>query len=438
MTVAAPLNLSPSAALALHCPACSEPLAGSPGSYHCVACTVSYPPLGDVSCLLPGPEIYLANWRARIHREQQDLLFQADRARDSLRADGLSAATQHRLTTLAQGAEQQLQCLETLLEPLLANQGGSDRATYSALGVNGLDDDTTLFSYAANLFRDWQWGAEENAQALAMVTQAHQQASDRIGPGRTLVLGAGGGRLAWDLAGLEGAEVWAVDINPFTSLAAAALCAGGSVRLWEFPLAPITTQDVALERELIAPPVDSQRAVHWLLADARALPFAPNSFDTVVTPWFTDVVQSTPENTAQLVNQLLCEGGCWVNFGSVAFANASPGTNLVIEELCELVGNQGFATPYVLEQTGPYLRSPHSRFARLELLHALAACNNAPADGGRGVGRRTLKAAMVEQSVIGCAAFARVSGAGYGHPDSCLSVVAGRWHSQCGRHGRHT
>jgi len=386
--------------LPLHCPTCSGALLSSSGAsagassgasagasagetakasvpdkeLHCTECKQHFPLLGDVHCLLPTGALDLAVWEARAHKELQDLLHQqktATNALEQLPAAPETTTTRQRLQTLAAGYAGQLECLDTILAPLLNARAGSDRATYNALHTSSLIDRTTLFSYSSNLFRDWVWGETENDQALAMLKS--------VAPGslgRTLVLGAGGGRLAWDLANGPASCVYAVDINPFTSFVAATLSRGESVSLWEFPLAPVGSADVAIKRTICAgaPATDfSAESLTWLLADARALPFPANSFDTVVTPWFTDVVQTTPAQLAAQINQLLVAGGRWLNFGSVAFANADPTQCLLLTELLDLVKSQGFAEPRWVEQQGPYLCSPHSRYGRQELLHAFAA-----------------------------------------------------------------
>ena len=57
-----------------------------------------------------------------------------------------------------------------------------------------------------------------------------------------------------------------------------------------------------------------------MLADALRPPFAEGAFDTVVTPWLIDIVSENLTVFAARINRLLKEGGRWVNFGSLAFA----------------------------------------------------------------------------------------------------------------------
>jgi len=370
------IPFAPMTTLTLYCPACavSNDTQALDDQLQCARCNTRYPNLHGVPFLLPDPDQSLARWEARAHSEQQRLRSkQTECARAIDASPSTGQATLERLTHLSRAYEQQLKCLSSLLKPLLRDLPGSDHTTYQALKTRGLQDNTTLFSYASNLFRDWVWGDEENRQALAMLQSV---ALDDWG--NTLVLGAGGGRLAWDIACSGATQVVAVDINPFTTLAAqqitsAANGAAAALTLWEFPVAPITTQDTAIEQRLSADSSASPTNLQFVLADARALPFAPGSFDTVITPWFIDVVQDPAATTAQRIHGLLKDGGQWLNFGSVAFADADPAKCLLLPELCALVAANGYEQPGVTEQRGPYLRSPHSRFARDELLHAFAA-----------------------------------------------------------------
>jgi hypothetical protein len=81
-----------------------------------------------------------------------------------------------------------------------------------------------------------------------------------------------------------------------------------------------------------------------------------------------------PRDTLRRVNAALKTGGQWLSFGSLAFGNVErdPANSLTMTELTELATGEGFAPANVVQQKGPYLCSPHSRFGRTELLHALA------------------------------------------------------------------
>src|SRR5690606_32530422 len=82
--------------------------------------------------------------------------------------------------------------------------------TYLALRTR-LPPDQGLLTYYPIVHRDWAWDGDENAVSLDLV----RDALDGRAPGRTLVLGAGAGRLAYDVhRHLAPAATIALDFNP--------------------------------------------------------------------------------------------------------------------------------------------------------------------------------------------------------------------------------
>lgn len=380
-------NTTDELTIELCCPTCADELVRASDSALCRTCSIAYPELAattspltaegvdqrpavaqrpaKVHCCYANPKQELAGWRASAHSALQELL-EAKRQVEMASLTRSSQLTRTRLNTLAEGYTGQIDCLTQLLAPLLADQPTSDKTTYDALATRPLTQPTTLLGYSTNIFRDWAWGESENQQAVELISEV---ASAPLG--NLLVLGAGAGRLAYDLSHRTDGQVIAVDLNPYTSLLGAMLSSGAAIDLWEFPFAPKETTDVAVKHRLQVP--EARANLHWVLADARTLPFSAQRFDTVLTPWYTDVAQEPPTATAKRVNNLLVNGGQWLNFGSASFADAKLADQLSLHELLELVSQQGFDTPSCVEAPGAYLHSPHSRFSRVEELHAFAA-----------------------------------------------------------------
>jgi SAM-dependent methyltransferase len=232
-----------------------------------------------------------------------------------------------------------------------------------------------LTSYYVNLHRDWAWGAEENEASVALLLEL--AAGDE--PGRTLVLGTGASRLAYDFHLRAAPKLTVgVDINPLLLLAAHRIVSGGSVSLYEFPLAPRRLDDHAILRQLTAPRAVDER-FHLLFADALRAPFAAESFDTVVTPWFVDIVAADLAELAPRINRLLRPGGRWLNFGSLSFGHREAALCYTREETLDILREQGFECVIEREAELPYMRSPASRHARLETVVAFAAARRAVA-----------------------------------------------------------
>jgi SAM-dependent methyltransferase len=276
---------------------------------------------------------------------------------------GASGATRRRLEHGADAHEDQVRRLRELLAPLGLGQTGIAEATHQGLGTR-LPFEQGLTNYYVNLHRDWAWGDEENAAGLAEIVQV--LGGTARGLGRTLVQGAGAGRLAYDLHQAGDAPLTvATDFNPLLLIVAREMFAGRSLELYEFPIAPRGVEDHAILRRLASPGC-ARGGLQLVAADALHAPFADGAFDTVVTPWFIDIVGEPFARIAARISLLLKPGGRWINSGSLAFSRAAHAERIGLDEALERMPQAGFADITVRESTLPYMRSPASRHSRLE------------------------------------------------------------------------
>ena len=318
--------------------------------------------IGDVPWLFPEPRQALSEWRARFGMLRQYLGSEAE-AMHAAAAENVTRATRRRLEHVAAAYEDQARLLADLLAPLGLEQSAMNEATHRGVGTR-LPIEQGLTNYYVNLQRDWSWGAEENAAALAEL--AVVLGGDVRGLGRTLVQGAGAGRLAYDLHQAGDAPLTvATDFNPLLLFVAREMFAGRTLDLYEFPIAPRGLEDHAPLRRLAAPGV-ARTGLELVAADALHAPFADGAFDTVVTPWFIDIIGEPFARVAARVNLLLKPGGRWINSGSMAFSRAAHADRIGLEEALEMLPTAGFADVSVRENTLPYMRSPASRHSRLE------------------------------------------------------------------------
>jgi hypothetical protein len=163
-----------------------------------------------------------------------------------------------------------------------------------------------------------------------------------------------------------------MDFNPLLMLVAQAVTRGDSLKLYEFPIAPLALEDDAVLRSLTAPEVADDR-FHLVLGDALRAPFPDQSFDTVVTPWLIDIITDDLPILAARINNLLAENGRWVNFGSLAFSSPERARRYSPEETKAIVAESGFSDPYVSQKTIPYMCSPASRHGRREKVFSFSA-----------------------------------------------------------------
>jgi SAM-dependent methyltransferase len=319
--------------------------------------------------MMPEPRAALIEWRGRLHFLLTHYANEAARQRAAVPETAPGSLTRRRLEHVAAALEDQAVRIRDLMAPLGLGGRAEAHAVHVAFGTE-LPLNQGLSSYYTNLHRDWCWGDAENAAGLAAVMDA---LSAGAGPQRILVLGAGAGRLAYDLhCTLRPGMTVALDFNPLFVLAASRILAGKSLELHEFPIAPRTIADHAVLRRLASPGA-APPGLELLLADASAPPFQPGRFDLVLTPWFIDVAGEPAARLLRRINRLLAPGGLWINHGSLAFAGGAPANALSLEELLEALPAAGFMRPSARETQIPYLASPSSRHARLETVITLAA-----------------------------------------------------------------
>ena len=322
---------------------------------------MEFPELGGVRCLFADPETTLGEWRSRLHFVVRKLEREAAQLDADMTSTELMALTRKRLGHLKAANEDHARRLQALLAPLDLERLEADYETYLALRTR-LPSDQGLTTYYNNIHRDWAWGNEENEASFDIIKNA--LADDA--PGVTLILGAGAGRLAYDLHMRTPSDATIMlDFNPLLLLLARRIMRGETVELYEFPIAPKTMHEQSVLRTLAAEE-PARGGLHFVLADAHRPPFAKGSFDTIVTPWLIDILPERFETLCTRVNALLSERGRWINFGSLSFHGPDPALNYCVDECLQAVIDAGFDSPKLTETTIPYMCSPASRHGRRE------------------------------------------------------------------------
>jgi ubiquinone/menaquinone biosynthesis C-methylase UbiE/uncharacterized protein YbaR (Trm112 family) len=347
----------------LACPRCDKaPLELNGGTYHCKACKVDFPSIDGIPWMFAEPGATLGEWRGRLQFALQSLGHEIAGLDNELQSKDISALARRRVERYRKCVDSHRRKLQKLLRPVDVQSLQGNFESYLALRTR-LPTDQGLNTYYANIHRDWAWGDEENDASLKQIQAVLH---DHAELGNVLVLGAGAGRLAYDIhTHFDCTTTVAVDFNPLLLLVAKAVTSGEQLNLYEFPIAPLALEDDAILRKLTAPePVDDD--FHLVLADALRPPFPDGSFDTVVTPWLIDIISEDLSVFSARINRLLKDEGRWVNFGSLAFASPKKSQCYSPEEVKAIVAENGFSDPYVSQATIPYMCSPASRHGRRE------------------------------------------------------------------------
>lgn len=354
----------------LACPRCDKaPLETLDDALHCNACKVDFPVLEGMPWMFADPQATLGEWRGRLQFSLQQFSHEIAGLEKELQSDDLRALSRRRIERYKKAVKNHRRSLQKLLQPVEMQSLQGNYESYLALRTR-LPTDQGINTYYPNIHRDWSWGDEENEASLKQIRAVLH---DHAELGNVLVLGAGAGRLAYDIhTELNCTSTVAMDFNPMLMLVAKAVSSGEKLSLYEFPIAPLSLEDDAVLRKLSAPEaVDNN--FHLVFGDALRAPFPDGSFDTVVTPWLIDIISEDLPILAARINNLLKDNGRWVNFGSLAFASSKRSRCYSPEETKAIVAENGFSDPYVSQATIPYMSSPASRHGRQERVFSFSA-----------------------------------------------------------------
>ncbi len=316
--------------------------------------------------LLPEPGAHLELWRKQLGLIAQ----QGGDTRRALEESAETATSDRarlRLRALAKAVEVQVDDITSIVGPVL---GGA----LPAGDVPGLP--RGIVEYISYLYRDWGWSGhqyDENQRSLDAIGRV--AATRRLG--RTLVLGAGACRLAYDLHRNCGATETAVlDIDPYLFVTASSVVRGATVHLTE-SAATVQEADSVSRRWTLRAPADplGEDVFHFYLANGIEPPFEDETFDTVVTPWFIDQVPTDLRAFLVKVHRLLVPGGAWINHGPLIYrAETIPISSWYPrEELYDVARAAGFHIDRWEGGSYPYLVSPLTGRGKIEKVFTFLA-----------------------------------------------------------------
>lgn len=335
--------------LPLICPVCRGALAAAGDAARrlaCAACGRGYPRLGGAPVLVAEPQRQLVRACIQLERHRRQ---QVAEARALVEAAARSPERATLLDAIHRAIHDNLALHASLQDELLSHVSAADVLAEAADGAHHASDGPAPYLTTLDyLRRDW-CGEPEAERELAAVRGAiepllRERAPDRR---RVLVLGAGAGRLAWDLGALFD-EVCAVDLSVMMAHQLAAVCAGDRA-LWALD----TTS--CLRREALARPLraslgaagddaDTRRRrrerVSYVVADAARLPLPDGSISAVVSAFFTDVAPLS--SWLGEVRRVLAPNGAFVHFGPLEYHFRDRAHHLAADEVRRRFLDAGF------------------------------------------------------------------------------------------------
>lgn len=354
----------------LQCAKCGcTQLTDNASSIDCTECKQSYPKLkfGDIAIpfVFADVDAALQSWCARINGFEKKILEEIECISDQLNNKNISKITKDKLKSLLRLKKQYKHQIKEHLECFECYDHRQHVYSSNEIAKNqGID------SYINNIFRDWCWENGENEELLESVNQV---VDDSYQAGQTLTLGAGASRFSYDFhVEYNVQHSVLLDINPVLLGNAAKIINNKKITLNEFPVAPLTANDFAIEQQC---QIDSKHShdFSFLLSDALDVPIIEKTFDTVLTPWVIDIVPMDFRAFIPRVNRLLKKGGMWINTGSLAFFHSDPVWNYSQEEVIDLLKKYGFENIRVNRSKINYLNSPHSAHGRIESVFSFSA-----------------------------------------------------------------
>ncbi len=331
----------------------------------CTRCAQTYARVGRIPVLLPRADDHVTLWREQLAslRAQGEHTLAA--IREELESPGLTPSGHARLRALSQALGDQVQDILSIVGPAL---GGPRENDHQALPRG-------VVEYIQFLYRDWGWDSadnHENARALDTL----RALADGASIGRTVVLGAGAARLAYDAHRALGAtETALLDIDPFLFVIAEAVVRGEPVQLTESTANVQELAQAAKTWHLRAPagPL-SERELQFYLANAIAPPFDDHVFDTVITPWFIDQVSGDLSVFFTRIHRLLKPGGRWLNTGPLLYPPDVPlARRYSKEEIFELAERAGFRLAKHSVESRSHLESPLNGRGKIEWVLSFSA-----------------------------------------------------------------
>ncbi len=345
-------------------------------NHHCNQCGTNHFSLGDVLCLFPGGIHHKAVWehQAGIMKSAGEKGLAA--IQESLSRYDLSETTRQRLTETFNATEINLKSILSLLQ-----ESGIEANISEELSGGNPGD---LSEYFDLILRDWAWDtvdspSAENSAAINRLMSLIDTLPSK--PKRVLVIGAGAGRLSWDLhSRLNPEYTIALDSNPLLLIVADQLIRQQkTLSFGEFKLFPQINLPTSQLRT-VEPPADPENLrARWfgLCTDVWQLPLKFESFDLIVTPWFIDVNGGDVRDLIGIISQTLESGGHWLNSGPLLFTRHLPlQIKYSAAEIKEFIALSGFTlTAEKIEKSG-YLLSPLEVRHREEQLWTFSACKN--------------------------------------------------------------
>lgn len=301
----------------LVCPVCATELT----SLECIGCNSQFFTLDTIPCLFTTGIQQKNLWQHQMAMMESQGAEALEHMDYTLQGYDITPLTRERL-------EQARAAMHESLEMILGQlkNAGLHSQLHELFEQTTVDNPT---EYYHHILRDWAWDSEPSPHYPSHVNDANLQRVLTIWPEqqpkRMLFLGAGAGRLSWDLHKTFKPEFTiASDINPFLLTCAHALIKQRkAITLPELYTFPQLGYPYSRSWQMTPPEDPENLHQSWfaLGADVWNMPLKPGSVDTLVTSWLLDVTGGDVKDLIAVIDYLLKPGGYWINTGPLLYSS---------------------------------------------------------------------------------------------------------------------
>lgn len=360
----------------LRCPNCGTPQTQKQEDFICSHCKLNHFTLGDIPCLFPSGAEHKLIWQFQAGVMQKTALHGLESIAESLSRYDLSNTTRLRLSQIYHSCD-----LSQINTFKLLEQYGITPLVNEQVNQMNIGD---LSEYYDLILRDWAWDSTENPSpenvtALnRVISQVH---SLNIKPKKILVLGAGAGRLSWDIhAQLKPDLMVALDSHPvMLAISDLLIRQQQPLALGEFKIFPQITLPSGQVHTLNPPSDPENLRDRWFGIGGNIwhMPVLPESFDMIITPWLVDVTGGDVRDLIGVISQALAPGGHWINTGPLLFTRHIPvQIKYNAPEIREFLTLSGFKLVAENIQISDHLVSPIEARGRTEQIWTFTACKS--------------------------------------------------------------
>lgn len=262
-----------------------------------------------------------------------------------------SLLTKKRLSQICEAKKKNLKSITTTL-------GHFEKIS----STQSLISNQQIHSYFQNIFRDWAW---ENNQECKIYYDFINSQLKNLTNNTILVLGSGASRLSYDLAKTyKNYSIASFDHNPFLLLTAQKIFKGHEIKLHDYTYYPKSLKACSKSFKIKVDKLENENH-QFILGAFPDLPIKMASLDTIIAPWFFDILDYDFKESILWALKFLKPSGQFLFFGPSNVHKKNIHDQLCSDEIHEFLDNLFEQSEFKLTDIN-YLENPLTSQNRIE------------------------------------------------------------------------